>query len=301
MKNLTQELDKIWKGKGWNEHEKNAYGAGYVEKYFSVYPFLKKKLLERTDNTQNKNEKRYYNALRIYIYTIFENLWYGYLISYSTYTEINFKLNNYNLPPFKYPFSMFLPFFSAAILHFGSCRDLFFVLLKLCIKDDTQIKDEDELRKIIEVSYYWETQPKLGKKQIFKDDLKKLSNEDENSNFIKKGKEFFYLNEFRNFFAHRMRLPWWRPEECKQETYFIKKSVHDIFKDFSKTKEDIRKDATNQVFNILEDPLTYEYEIEKADYNDLVSASQILQETHDLIASFFADFLKIMEIKLKNS
>ncbi len=293
MKNLTQELDKTWKGKGWNEHEKNAYDAGYVENYFSVYPFLKKKLLERTDNTQNKDEKRYYNALRIYIYTIFENLWYGYLISYSTYTEINFKLNNYNLPPFKYPFSMFLPFFSAAILHFGTCRDLFFVLLKLCIKDDTEIKDKDELKKIIEVSY--------SPKQTFIEVLKKLSNEDENSNFIKKGTKFFELNEFRNYFAHRMRLPWWIPENCVLPTYFIKKSVYEIFKSPSTTSNEVCKNASSHIFNVLEDPLKYEMEIQKADYNDLVSASQILQETHDLIASFFADFLKIMEIKLKNS
>ena len=61
MEDLIKELKEGWNDngrneKGWNDQERNAYGAGYVKK-FPNYPSLKKKLLELTDNTQDKDEK----------------------------------------------------------------------------------------------------------------------------------------------------------------------------------------------------------------------------------------------------
>jgi len=300
MENQTEQISdylyRMYKDKGWNEQERNAADADYVKKYFQVYPNLKKKLLELTDTTQNKDEKRYYNALRIYVYTIFENLWFGYLMSYPE-SEMTFKYGNVKFPNFQTPFSMYLPFFSAAILHFGSCRDIFFVLLQLCIKNAKDITNE-EFERIINIHFYqWEKgKQKTNKKTSFiKDDLIKFSKEeDENSSFIIKGNEFFSLNKFRNYFAHRMRLLWWRSEECKQETFSIKKSIYEIFKGTLKEES-----PYEELFKILENPEQYQHDIEISEPDDLVSARQILQKTHDIIASFFSEFMEIMEKKLR--
>ena len=280
MELLIKELAKKWGIEGFNNHEQKSFEVGYIKNYFPNYLSLKKKLLESRDDTNAAEQKRLFNAMRIYIYTIFENLWFGYLLSYSEQHASSFQVHGKTIEFFS-PFTTHLPSYSAAILHFGSCRDLFFILLKLCV-DPSKISDAENTSKLITTTY---------NEGNFIKDLKTLSG-NTNQDYIDAGKRVYKLNEFRNFFAHRMRLLWWHNRKCNTLDYFIKRGVYDAIR--NRRKEDYKK----HVFNVLEDHKSYESDIENSDCSDLVSSGEILRETHDMIASFFNNTLKFISNKI---
>ena len=114
-----------------NDHEKEAIKFGYTNGFFSNYLTFRDNLCNKIEEISiNQYTKNYYNALRIYAYTIFENLWFGYLLSYSDYHCSYFKIGD-NTIQYDYPYRKHLPSFSSAILHFGTCRDLYFIILKI--------------------------------------------------------------------------------------------------------------------------------------------------------------------------
>jgi len=142
-------IKKNWGIHGFNNHEDVAFKEGYIEKYFPHYLPLKKELLIRRDSAKNDTSRKFFGALYIYVYTIFENLWYGYIMSYAKELNLCFKFGKANWT-FKNPYQTHLPSFSSAIVHLGTCRDLFFILLKLCIEPES-VKDSNAFRELIEV------------------------------------------------------------------------------------------------------------------------------------------------------
>lgn len=267
---LAEAMNKGWGVEGFNNHEEQALKVGYVDEYFPEYLPLKLELLKRRDSSGgNVANIRFFNALRIYTYTIFENLWFGYLISYSQMQESSFVVNERQVS-FLYPYLNHLPSFSAAVMHFGTCRDLFFILLKLCV-DPQMVKDRSKIDDLLHFRYNnWES---------FKEDLAKLSNSND-PKYVNGGLEVFNVNEFRNFFAHRMRLLWWHNRKCSPIDYFMKRDVYEAVRNKKK------KYLLDHVYSILEDPKSYENEINKSVCSDLVGSGEILRGTHDVIASF---------------
>jgi hypothetical protein len=98
--------------------------------------------------------------------------------------------------------------------------------------------------------------------------------------FLDEGKNFFSRNMFRNFFAHKIRLLWWKNEQCSSIDYFVTKQIYSDIQD--------RRHAEyhNQIENIFRDHNSYENLIKTSSCSELVSASEMLQEAHDSIANF---------------
>jgi hypothetical protein len=130
MQQIINELKK-WGTEGFTNHEDKAFLSGYIKKYFSEYLPAKKRLLEGRDVTTDRNTRKCLNAIRIYVYTLFENTWFGYLAAYSDEVESIFKVSTLDPLKFKNTYRNHLPSFSSVILNFGTCRDLFFILTKL--------------------------------------------------------------------------------------------------------------------------------------------------------------------------
>jgi hypothetical protein len=184
-----------------NNHEKEAIEFGYIDKFFSNYLVFRDNLWNKIEDTKtNLYSKNYYNALRIYAYTIFENLWFGYLLSYSDYHYSYFKIGDKMPIKYDYPYRKHLPSFSSIILHFGTCRDLYFILLKIYLIEKKQLK-QNNFYPVIKMGNCYRDFDK------FKCDIKKLNGKD-NSVLIEKGEMVFNNNLLRNIYAHKMRLPW---------------------------------------------------------------------------------------------
>jgi len=272
-------LNSKRKEENLNSHEKQALDAGYIDKFFPEYRTLMEALRERRDkakNAGNNEMQRYFNGLRIYVYTIFENIWHGYLISYGEPKNgITFLVNGKECY-FDHPYKKHLPFFSSAILHLGTCRDLLLVLLALCARGRGAIKNENDLYGLVMFP-----NGKKGfkdRQKEFTKDLEMISNR--HQAYAEKGERIFKLNQFRNYFAHRLRLPWMEKEKSSEEEYFI---TRDLYNNVTQGNEENMKDW---LFDTLKDQEPYENTIRKAKREDLISASEILQGIHDLMAEF---------------
>lgn len=268
MDALIRDLEK-WKVEGWNNHEQDAYKSGYMKSYFAEYPGFKEKILRKRDASVKPAAQRFLNALRLYGYGIWENLWYGYLTSHSEEHRSYFTLPGLTLG-YSNPYWNNLPAFSSAILHFGACRDLFFVLLKLCL-NPSDVADKERLGKLIKTGY--------RDKEEFKADLAKFCHNADPS-YVKDGEDVYQGNEFRNFFAHRLRLLWSKSGVGRSSDYVMKVDVLQAIK---------KRDANTyllHVFDMLQDPPHYEQQIEACPESELVRASQILKEMHDGMARF---------------
>lgn len=153
---LKQVIDEL------NSQEQEAYDHGYIKEdfvnYLPNYLPAKMRLLKAIKDTEEEikdakdddkikqlnNKKQLLNAARIYTYTLFENTWFGYLIAYANKSEITFELDGKKINPKSY--NNHLPSFSSAILHFGTCRDLFFPLLKTLV----YLHHNDKIESLIE-------------------------------------------------------------------------------------------------------------------------------------------------------
>ena len=281
MDQLIEELKKF-DVQGFNNHEQMAYNAGYFGKYFPQYLDLKLKLLKAQHNARGV-KKRFLNALRIYIYSIWENLWYGYLISYAELNISAFYIDGNALPVFLNPFTNHLPSFSSAILHFGSCRDMFFVLLRLWHNRENSVSN-NKINSTIRASY-------AGKngRNDFQEHLRSISN---NESYIREAMKVYDHNELRNFFAHRMRLLWWQNKKCSPTEYFIKR---DAFESIKKRQKD---ECKKYVLAMMDDEEAYKQNIEECDRSDVIGSGEILRETHDLIANFFNETLGFIRAKI---
>ena len=278
MESLVNDLKK-WGVDGFNNHEMVAFDVGYINKYFNNYLILKKKLLQNADKASTIELKRFYNALTIYVYSIFENIWYGYIISHSKHVELKFTFDQVLPVKFINPYQTHLPSFSSAILHFGTCRDLFSVLLKLCI-EPTLVNNSQGIGKLLRIHY---------KKNEFKKDLEKLTNK-KDSKYINNGLQFYDDKEFRNFYAHRMRLVWWINKNGKSKNrYLFKKNIYRAI------KENNRQLYEQYILDILNDPKSYREFIEYSHPDELIGSEEILKEKHDMIAEFMNASFKFIK------
>ena len=222
MEKLIQELNK-WGIEGFHNHENLSYEAGYLKNYFPEYLPVKIRLLKNRDSASQDDMRRFFNALRLYVYSLFENIWFGYIISHSEEMSLRFRINGLSRE-FERPYQTHLPSFSSAIMHYGTCRDLFFILLKLTVQPEL-IKNVENLGKLIKTRY---------NEKDFKKDLTSLSG-GVDSNFVELGLKIYDDNELRNYFAHRMRLIWWINKDSPHEDrYLFKRSILEAIKNRKK-------------------------------------------------------------------
>ena len=352
---------------GFNQHEEDAYKHGYICDHFKNYLPAKLRLFKAIKEAEdNKDEKKriLLNAARIYSYTLFENTWYGYLIAYADSQESKFNFNGEDSVTFKNAYLNHLPSFSSAILHFGTCRDLFFPLLKILV----YLKEGKEFKKFnqefLDVKYNWKGSsdyigeleyllPNIynnllqnykitnegpfkndlqkfyskknylnnlietynigldekfsftkilnslrvvynlclnSKQSSFKEDLGKLLNNNSNIgegiriSYLDKGEKFLENNKFRNTFAHKLRMLWWKNKECG-DSFFIPKELYEAINNPEKNgNPEIVKTRLGKAFG---NPIDYEKEIStEKDCSKLISSADILKKTHDTIATF---------------
>jgi len=205
--------------------------------------------------------------MRIYSYTLFENTWFGYLTAYSDDQMSTFKIGDMELK-FGNAYRNHLPSFSSAVLHLGTCRDLFFMLLKLWVQP-ALVNDQAGIKELLNVRY----------KSVadFKADLSTLSSD---LSYLQEGQDFYNRNMFRNFFAHRIRLLWWHNQNCSNIDYYVGKHVYDAIQQRN------HSGYLKHVEEVFEDPALYESWISGSKCADLISAADMLKETHDIMAHF---------------
>jgi hypothetical protein len=273
-----------WGIEGFNRHEEVALHNGYIQRYFPHYLPLKLFLLVERENARTAKERRFFNAVRIYIYTLWENMWLAYITGNSEDQKLIFRLGKEPIH-FEFPYWTHLPSFSSVILHLGTCRDLFFILLNLCNEPDS-IENEQAVGNLVKVSY-----PK-NKESTFKKDLITFSSN--SVDFVEVGVKVFRENVFRNFFAHRMRLLWWNNKKCHPIDRFIKRDVYEAIQ-----RDDF--DTYNKhLISVFSDHRSYENSIEHSECNELISAGQILREKHDLISDFLNRSFGIIKSRVQN-
>lgn len=207
------------------------------------------------------------------------------MLSYSDYHCSYFKIGNKSIK-YNNPYKKHLPSFSSAILHFGTCRDLYFILLKIYLIEKKQLL-QDDFGKIT----------KMGNKyddiNDFICDIVKLNGKD-NSDLIEKGKIVFNNNLLRNVCAHKMRLPWWENELFSSNDFFLKKDMYE----YLQKKEKVCK-VNQEIMKIIKDTKKYEEEIEKSNNrNELISATEILKDIHNSLAEFINLSFGVMNLKL---
>lgn len=269
----AQTLKNKWGTLGLNNHEEASLRLGY-DKVISEYMKLKLKILESRDISTLPSKKYFYEGLRIYIYTIYENLFFGYMISYASNQNSAFifqdKCKKFRLDQQYYNH---LPSFSSALLHFGNCRDLIFVLVNLANKQ--AINNVDEYNDIMNVRH--------ANGDKFCADLEKLCNTD--SAYIAAGKRIFQLHRFRNIYEHQFRLLWWTNKMTADNVFCIKKDLYNAI--INNDKSQIK----NMLFEILQDPQKYENEILESDPAQIICSNDVLKNIHDQMACFFNDTL----------
>ncbi len=276
----AQTLKDKWGIIGFNNHEEASLKLGY-DGVISDYTKLKLKILESRDDTSvTPGKKVFYEALRIYTYSIYENLFYGYLISHAPGQNSAFifgdKCKKFQLDQQYYNH---LPSFSSALLNFGNCRDLIFVLVKLVNK--RILNNADEYNEIINVRSY--------SKDNFCRDLRILNSD---QLYINTGKEIFQLHRFRNIYEHKFRLLWWRNNADSNNIYYIKRNLYNAI------LTDDHDAVKIMLFNMLENPQGYENEILNANPSEIISSKEILINIHEKISSFFNNTLKCIDSKI---
>lgn len=258
---------------GINEHENTSYRLGYFENPLNNFLPLKKAIFEKLEKTKDDETKIYLNAIRIYSYSIYENLWYGFVISNSDFDTIKFKIKNEiielgqnNL------YKNHLPSFTSAILLFGTCRDYFCVLLKIIAKKNSSDLKESDLKEIVKVRYTAHNKNENN----FENDVKSLTSDEE---YLDLAKSILENNSLRNNYAHRLRIIWWHNQNYNE--YCFKKELIDSINNGAKNKIWI-----NHFLDIFKDAEKYENEIKSATKQDVICASEILKQYHDEMADF---------------
>lgn len=267
MNNLANSLADKWGIEGFNSQEEEALRIGYLDKFFLEYLPLKQRLLEGRDSTTDDHKKKYLNALRIYSYSLFENVWYGYLATYAEHQVTQFKIEGQEVI-FRNAFRNHLPSFSSAILNFGTCRDLFFILLNLLI-NDSLLNDSRGIKTLLNIRY--------TNVNSFLSDLSQVCSDQD---YCDEGRIFFDRNMFRNLFAHKIRLLWWKNERCSPIDYYVTKQIYDDIQNRRHTA------YHSQIENIFKDHKSYENLIETSSCSQIISAAEMLMEAHNSIAIF---------------
>lgn len=271
---IIEELNG-WRIEGFNNHEQISNNVGYISTYFPYYPELKLKILKKRDGKPaiKDSERRFWNAIRIYCYSLFENIWYGYLLSYSKKHNSTFIINN-NPITFQNPSNNHLPSFSAGVMHFGTCRDLFFILLRL-LNNPTSFNSEENLYKLMGFSPG--KQYRYNNLAKFKQGIALLSSDADYMNLA----ELFHKNNlFRNYYAHCLRILWWHNHKCSALEYLYERKLYDSL--INKNEHFVK----NYLFQMFLSPAEYEDRISKSKCEDLISSREILTSIHDDIATF---------------
>ncbi len=333
-KNL-EEFNKEGEGEiGLNDQEREACKDDYFKNKLPKYLRAKLRLLQaikdtkeeiknaKDDNTVKRlnNKKQLLTAARIYTYTLFENTWFGYLIAYANTSEITFELNGKKCEPKSY--NNHLPSFSSAILHFGTCRDFLFPLLKIIfyLKNNNNFKDFSKeflrfkysikgcdhnaelksflLERFNIKDFTIKDIEKLDKlcsryEFSFKEDFEDIIEQEKWESYKKQAENIFEnLSRFRNTFAHKMRILWWKNINYSNKL-FIQRDFYDAIK--NNNKADLVKDYYNK---ILDDHKKYEDDIyNKTNIDELISPTEILKEIHDANAKFLNNIFALIEQK----
>jgi len=263
----AQKLKDEWKIIGLNNHEEASLKLGY-NNIVPEYINLKLKILTLRDAAKKQGEKIFYDALRIYIYSIYENLFYGYMISYATGQNSAFIFSDKDkIFHLSQQYYNHLPSFSSSLLNFGNCRDLIFVLVRLV--KVRSLNNVDEYNQILNVNSYG--------KNNFCNDLSLIYND---ATYIDTGEQIFQLHRFRNIYEHKFRLLWWKNKMSDDNIYFIKRALYEaVLNNDNNTIKTI-------LFNMLENPQKYEDEILNANPSEIISSVDILKDIHDKMAQF---------------
>ncbi|CAK8719450.1 hypothetical protein LDFHOB_08880 [Candidatus Electronema aureum] len=161
LKQVIDELEQFnKKGEGeigFNDQEREADKFGYFKDKLPNYLPAKLRLLKKREKETDENKKILLNAARIYTYTLFENTWFGYLIAYADRQENVFTIKNEEgeEKTIEKSYLNHLPSFSSAILHFGTCRDLFSPLLKILVYLKEGKKFENFNQEFLKIKYDW--------------------------------------------------------------------------------------------------------------------------------------------------
>ena len=253
---------------GINSQEIEALNLGFLDILNSYLP-LKLKLLEK-ENTSKKNsqDQLYYSFLRIYLYSIFENLFFLFMII-SNDTSIFFQNNKFNWSKNYYNH---LSSFTSLVLHSLTCRDYSFVLLYGFFNKSTiDLKIKSVLRK----SY--------DEKEFESVIIANFGN----SIPVSKINEFYIAQRFRNYFAHRFRLPW---KVINGIGYYERDLFNKILNDSIVYDNDIKP--------ILQNIIAYENKLDSLKIEDLISSSEILLLINNNQINFFNLLFNEIEKKI---
>lgn len=269
MKKTIEILKYRWKEEGFNNHEDEALKNDYFTQYLPNYCNLKLKLLNYRDLSITDSDKLYYNSLRVYVYSSFENYCYVSKI-------INFKpiLGQDN---FFLQYKSILPAFSSLILNLGATFFLTYQIPAIISnKESNGLNSDVELYKLL-IS----TNISLISKYV-KDSFSKVLSSDEMLRLETLNTYALKLLEFRNFFTHRLRLPWWKNSFYQPYEYCIPIQLYDLIKD---------KQSASLIYKQLLDTKNYENEIITCtDKSKLISSTEILIDFHDT----FVEILNII-------
>lgn len=252
---------------GFNSQENDALNLDFFEHLRSYLP-LKLLMLEKEFDSKSKEDKAYFSFLRIYIYSIFENLFLVYMVLTSR-NKMDFHFKEITIYKF---FHNHLPSFSMLIMHLLTCRDLIQVLM---YGFNNKSEVYTNLNKVI----------KHGTRhKDFKNEIKSFTGI---PNYI--ANEFIGTNRFRNFFAHRMRIPWIIGSNNQA---FYERNL------FEKIKND-DKSYINNLNTIIEDTKKYENSLRLLKPEELISSIEIIEDLYKQIFTFFNELLKELENKLE--
>ena len=245
-------------GKPINNHECQALYDGYFDNFlFNYFPLRSFLLYRRRDGARGDEIYTYFEALRIYQYSIFENLWY----IYKSFTGIDEKKRTFTL----------LPNFSAKILMIATIREYLNAMFYLSLKDINGI------HKVIIKDF------KKGKRNRFG----KFTDNANQIRFIGvpnlEPDVFWNLFDLRHIFYHTIRLPWWKNiNDPDEEQYYYPREIIKLITPSATGKVDIEQ-IIRRIFSDID---AYEAEIKNKDIESLVGAKEILIKLHKHVADF---------------
>jgi hypothetical protein len=105
-------------------------------------------------------------------------------------------------------------------LYFGSCRDIFFIIVKLLIKLNNNKNRFNKLN----INSSFLKKVRYHSADEFIEDLVKLFEENDRT-YEELAIKFYNIYEFRNNYAHRFRILWWHNIKCGVE-YFLERDFY---------------------------------------------------------------------------
>ncbi|MCE1164844.1 MAG: DUF5677 domain-containing protein [Bacteroidetes bacterium] len=258
---------------GFNSQEREALNLMFFDR-ISHYLVLKIQLLENLKSTANQSDKEYFNIIRIYVYSIMENLFAIHKIAY--FESLNSSTIGYGINISK-NFKNHLPSFSMALLLLGTIRDFIYPILNLVRDYDGNGFKNYNFLKSNNIDKYKSVDDKsnLYKFKTFVDNFNKN----------------FDFHELRNYFQHRLRLLWIVKEDGNA---YFEKELYDYL--ITKDKVEVNK-KLKEIFN---DTIAYEKRIRTLSPDKLISVKKILQDITNKYSDNVDELFKLLYEFLNN-